>query len=174
MGYRTSQCVFIVALIAAGIWQTTSVNAQMAQQEDWCWGSRVVTADQTISGCTAVINSGKYTGQNLTLAVWIRGKAYTKKGQYDRAIQDYDLAIKLDATYGGAFGDRGFAYANKGQYDRAIQDYDQAIKLAPDYAEAFYNRGNAYSAKGQYDRAIRDYDQAIKLDPDKSRRAKAI
>ena len=60
-----------------------------------------------------------------------RGKAYSKLIEYDRAIQDYDQAIKIDPNYVYAFVNRGIMYAKKKQYDRAIQDYDQAIKLDP-------------------------------------------
>ena len=97
-----------------------------------------------------------------------RGTAYNDKGQYDRAIQDFDQAIRLDPNYALAFNNRGIAYDDKGQYDRAIQDYDQAIKLDPNYASLQQPR-HAYDDKGQYDRAIQDYDQAIKLDPNYAR-----
>ena len=94
-----------------------------------------------------------------------RGNAYSAKGQYDRAIQEFDQAISLNPKSADAFYDRGNAYSAKGQYDRAIQDYDQAISLYPIHGSAFINRGDAYYAKGQYDRAIQDYDHAISLNP---------
>ena len=68
-------------------------------------------------------------------------------GQYDRAIQDYDQAIRLNPNWAEAFNNRGRAYSDKGQHDRAIQDLDQAIRLNPNFAEAFYNRGHAYADK---------------------------
>ena len=63
--------------------------------------------------------------------------AYDEKGQYDRAIQDFDQANKLNPNNTNAINARGKAYNAKGQHDRAIQDYDQAIKLDPNYAPAF-------------------------------------
>ena len=87
------------------------------------------------------------------------------KGEFDRAIQDYDQAIRLNPRDADAFDGRGGAYNSKGEYDRAIQDFDQAIRLEPNAAHAFYNRGSAYYMKIEYDRAIRDYDQSIRLNP---------
>jgi tetratricopeptide (TPR) repeat protein len=104
--------------------------------------------DLMISGCTAVIQSGDETPPNLAIALNKRGNAYLDKGQYDRAIQDFDQAIRLNPNYAGAFNNRGHAYDEKGQPDRAIQDYDQAIRLGPNFVVAFSNRGLAKRAKG--------------------------
>jgi len=43
---------------------------------------------------------------------------------HDRAIQDYDEAIKLNSNFEQAFFNRGHAYDKKGQFGRAIQDYN--------------------------------------------------
>jgi lipoprotein NlpI len=132
--------------------------------------------DLAISGCTAMIQSGHETQQNLAVAFLNRGAAYLDKGQPDRAIQDYDQAIRLNPNYAAAFRNRGRAYSAKGDNDRAIADFNEAIRLDPkravaynnrrnNHAVRYYNRGNAYSAKGDNDRAIADYNEAIPLDP---------
>jgi lipoprotein NlpI len=90
---------------------------------------------------------------------------YGRKGQLDRAIEDFDQAIRLNPNFAEAYVKRSIAHALKGQSDRAIEDLDQAIRLNPNYAQAFYNRGTAYDRKGQFDRAIEDFDQAIRLNP---------
>jgi tetratricopeptide (TPR) repeat protein len=88
-----------------------------------------------------------------------------ERKQPDRAISDYDEAIRLNPKDVSAYVNRGDAYRHNGDYDRAISDYDQAISLAPERAIAYFSRGFAYARKGDYDRAIADYDQAIRLDP---------
>jgi hypothetical protein len=65
---------------------------------------------------------------------------HERKGQYHRALQDYDQTIRLEPW-------------------NAIQDFDQTIELDPSFAPAFNDLGNAHERKGQYDRAIRDFDQ---------------
>ena len=86
------------------------------------------------------------------------------RGEYDRAIADFDKAIRLDPNNAEFYYKRGTAFINKGDYDRAIADYDQAIRLKPT-TSAYGSRALAYSSKGEYDRAIADCDQALKLDP---------
>ena len=106
------------------------------------------------------------SASSLTSVDYFRkGNDYANQGDYGKAIEDYDEAIRLDPKYAGAYHSRGQAYGLLGQYERAIEDFDEAIRLDPQYAKAYNNRGNAYQELGQYERAIEDYDEAIRLDP---------
>jgi hypothetical protein len=55
-------------------------------------------ADLSISGCTAVIQSGHET--NVANAFYNRGLAYGRKDQYDRTVRDSDQAIQLNPNEG--------------------------------------------------------------------------
>ena len=157
-----------LSVVATSGWAGLAV-AQTPQQENWCEGKDSPTPDLRIGGCTAVIQSGNFAGKYLAWSFTGRGNAYSTKGQYDRAIADYDQAIRLNPSHGIAFYNRGYAWRAKGEYDRSIADYDQAIQLDPNFSAAFNNRGTAYDDKKDYDRAIADYDQAIRLDPNYAR-----
>jgi len=165
MGRRECFALLGGAMIFAAL-MVVSPAAQQSPAQTWCYGNDS-TDDQTIAGCTRVIQSGRENQRDLASAYFNRGVAYGHKGDFDRAIRDFDQAIKINPSY-EAFYSRGLTYSNKGLWDRAIQDYDEAIKLNPNYVKAISNRGNAYLAKRQYDRAIQDYDQAIKLDPNEA------
>jgi tetratricopeptide (TPR) repeat protein len=130
-----------------------------------CNGADRALLAPTIEGCTALIDSGGEGKQVLTIAYSNRGNAYAAKGEYDRAIRDFDESIKLSPNYAKAFNNRGVAYRKSGEHDRAIADFDSAIKLAPNYAVAFANRGETYQRKGEYELATRDYDEAIRHEP---------
>ena len=67
---------------------------------------------------------------------------------YDRAIRDFDEAIRLDPKYARAYAERGYAWLAKGNYDQALKDYDQAIRLDPAMAQYVdQNRRTAWSRK---------------------------
>ena len=94
-----------------------------------------------------------------------RGNAYSEKGNFDAAIQDFTTAIELDPENDDVYYNRGNAYSEKGNFDAAIQDFTTAIELNPENDDVYYNRGNAYSEKGNFDAAIQDFTTAIELNP---------
>ena len=66
----------------------------------------------------------------------IAAALYGNKGDQDRAIADYDQAIRLDPGLAHAYANRGSAYTDKMDYDRAIADLDQAIRLDPGFVQS--------------------------------------
>jgi tetratricopeptide (TPR) repeat protein len=123
------------------------------------------SGDVAIAACSRAIASGRYKDRDLAALYGNRGVEYGDKGDLDRALEDFDRAIKVDAKYARAYYNRGTVWSAKRDPDRAIADFGQAIKLDPNYVTAYNSRGSAWSNKGDRDRAIADFDQAIKLDP---------
>jgi tetratricopeptide (TPR) repeat protein len=118
-----------------------------------------------IAACDRVIASRKFTGRRLAFAHYNRGLAWLEMGEYDRAIADFDVSVRLDPTSAWTFNNRGSAWYAKADFDRAIADFDQAIRLDPEYALAYNNRGEVWKHRADFPRAIADYRQAIALDP---------
>ena len=160
------QRIFAIAFVVMAILPLRPVFAQTQQQLNWCLHKDdAFSPALRIDGCTATIRSGRQSGKDLSRVFYNRGIAYAKKSQYDRAIADFNQAIRLDPDSIFALNNRGAAYARKGQYDDAIADFNEAIRINASYAITYNNRGIAYAKKGQYDRAIEDFDQAIRFDP---------
>jgi tetratricopeptide (TPR) repeat protein len=93
------------------------------------------------------------------------GKALLEKKEYDKAINAFTDAIRLDPNDVAAYFNRGLAYDNQHKFDEAIRDYTEAIRLDPNDVAAYYGRGLAYYKQHKFDEAIRDYTEAIRLDP---------
>jgi tetratricopeptide (TPR) repeat protein len=81
--------------------------------------------DPVIEACMGIIRSGQENTSDLAGAFNNRGHAYNVEREYDRAIQDFDQAIRLDPNNVLALNDRGTVYNSKHEYDQAIQDLDQ-------------------------------------------------
>ena len=94
-----------------------------------------------------------------------RGWDFYQKKDYDKAISDFNDAIKLNPNSALAYFNRGITYGDKKEYDKAISDFNDAIRLDPNSALGYFNRGIAYAGKREYDEAISDFNDAIRLDP---------
>lgn len=98
-----------------------------------------------------------------------RGVAFLQAGAVDRALADFDIALRLDAEHGPAYNNRGNAFLLLGQYDKAIADYDKALQVGltntADLTRLYYNRSIAYQGKGDNALALKDLNRALEYDP---------
>src|SRR6202034_1954941 len=96
-----------------------------------CYEYAKANPDLAFHFCSAAIKSNHLSKQNLAVSLNNRGNAYSVTGEFDKAIQDYDEAIRLNPKDANVFNNRGTAYVSKGNFDRAIIDFDEAIRLKP-------------------------------------------
>ncbi len=85
-----------------------------------------------------------------------RGVAYGSLGEYKKAIDDFNLALRAFSVSPKAMCNRGRAYLSLKMPQEAIKDFDAAIKLAPNLAEAYTNRAAAFRMLGMPQRAEAD------------------
>jgi lipoprotein NlpI len=154
-------------VLAAAMVLTAPAVAQTSSDYDWYLRSEVSkpSTEQLIQGCTAIIQSKRETNKTRSSAFFNCGRSHANNGDYDRAIADYNEAIRLDPENASAYNSRGNANQAKGDHDHAIADYTEAIRLDPKYAPAYNNRGLTWYLKGGYDPAITDFNEAIRLNP---------
>jgi protein O-mannosyl-transferase len=95
-----------------------------------------------------------------------RGNIYSHREDWERAIHDYDEAVRFNPDSANAYNNRGLTLASMGDLDAAIRDFDQVIRIEPENPRNYVTRGAVYASKGEFDRAIQDYDAAIGLKSD--------
>ena len=54
---------------------------------------------------------------------------FAVKSEYEKAIENYDEAIRLNPQYGSVYYNRGIAYRNLGQQEIADRDFQKAKEL---------------------------------------------
>ena len=146
-------------LIAAG---TAPAQSQSQAAVATCAASN---AEAAIPACTRMLGLKNWSASDRSRLHVHRGVAYSRKRDYDRAIQDFNAAVRLDPNQGRAYSNRGFAYNQKGDYDHAISDLSRAILLEPDIATTYSDRAHAYSVRGDKERARADLQKALELNP---------
>ena len=91
------------------------------------------------------------------------GNEYYERGDYDRAIENYNMAILLNPVFSEAYFNRALAYYQLKNFDKSVSDYSKAAELDPHNPFIYNNKGDAHYRKQDYNNAIKDYDKAIQL-----------
>jgi len=113
-----------------------------------------------IDSCTQILQSNPADFNALAN----RGVGLRLSGEYDRAIADFDAAVRVNPDMAGLYLERGLAYDAKGEHLPAIRDFSEAIERKSDLVQAHFGRAIAYQAVGQRDQAITDMNNAMRLD----------
>jgi tetratricopeptide (TPR) repeat protein len=156
----------VLRLLAAVLSMTVGVQALAQNYDEFfkkCYANG--DPDQTLIACSAVITKGLDDNIDLATAFKNRGNAYDDKGQFDRAIEDYDQAVTINPRDADAFNSRGTTHSAMGRYDLAILDYDEAIRLNPSSTVALNNRCFARALSSRVEQALADCNESLRIKP---------
>jgi tetratricopeptide (TPR) repeat protein len=92
----------------------------------------------------------------------LRGDAYHVKGDFPRALADYNRLLQTNPKAADVLVERALVYRDMGDFDRAFADLDRAIELQPTSFN-YSMRGVVWRYKGDLDRALVDQDKAVAI-----------
>jgi tetratricopeptide (TPR) repeat protein len=95
--------------------------------------------DKIVAVCAGLVDGDKTQKADRLRALLARAGAYDRKDQIDRAIADYDAALRLDPTLADIFNARGELWRRKGDRPRALADFGAALKLNSQHEAARAN-----------------------------------
>ncbi|WP_269617306.1 tetratricopeptide repeat protein [Prochlorococcus marinus] len=109
----------------------------------------------------------KATNWNTYKLNFENGYRMLNKGEYEKAIEYFNKAIKQYSREGAAYYNRGNAYSELGKSEEAIKDYLKSIELDSETGNqyAYNNISIEYDALGDYKNAIKYINLAIKAYP---------
>jgi tetratricopeptide (TPR) repeat protein len=167
--HATCRHLLAAAILGAGLGLSSSAVPAVAQAPatdiGQCTGAGA--ADAVIAACSSIIGEGRAGDAVIAQALRARAVAWHNKGEFDRAIADYDHSLRLAPNNAAALNNRGVAWQARGNIDRAIADFSDAIRADPtDQAGAHRFRSLALRQRGDIDGALADADRAIRLYPD--------
>ena len=93
------------------------------------------------------------------------GRLNDAQGEYETAMDNYKIAIELDASHQEALFHLAYACDLRGQDDAAIDYYRQTKANSPVYANAMLNLAVLYEDIGEYDRAEICVDMVLDCHP---------
>jgi tetratricopeptide (TPR) repeat protein len=157
-GWQLTRKTCILALAAIVLIAGSSLSVGRADSAADCFSEDI---ERRIEGCTALIESGDERSADLSLAYAMRALAYSLKGRYERAIPDYDEAIRMKPDFAVALNNRAWAYFRWGKPDQGLPDVEKSLEYSPTSAHSLDTRAHIKQALGEPEAALRDYDRAM-------------
>ncbi len=104
-----------------------------------------------------------------------RARTYVRLGKLEKAIEDCNAALKINAKLADAYVTRAEAERSQNELAKALEDFSKALDQNPERADALAARGTLYQqmaeadsdgeqSRKRLDRAVKDFDKLLKLD----------
>lgn len=121
-----------------------------------------------------MIGENSYRQMEFDPEIWnFFGIAYSKKGDFERAIEMYEYALPLDSESPALYtnlGEAQFSLTVKTKdtdvFKKSILSFQKALELDPDYPLAFNGLGKALRLAGEMNGAISALKKALELEPE--------
>ncbi len=109
---------------------------------------------------------GRYHAGRIRFRQAELGSADDRVSSYERALAEYDEAVRLEPTNANYVNQLGLSYRRLERWEMAYSCYEHAIALAPDRVDFRRNLGIAYQANGRWDKALPHLEEVLKQTPD--------
>ncbi|MBN1516768.1 tetratricopeptide repeat protein [Candidatus Sumerlaeota bacterium] len=95
-----------------------------------------------------------------------RGMAWFVLSDYEKAIEDFNRSLELNAQNYRALNHRGLSFRVLGRHEEALQDFDASIVLNGGQVNAYYVRALIHFDLQDYASALESCERALNLRPD--------
>ena len=106
---------------------------------------------------------------NVKLIYFNHGYVLDKRKQFDRAIEKYTMAIRVDPIFIEAHHNVALILRERGRLDEAIEHFSEVLRYDPNHELANLNLAEVYAQKGDKDAARRYLTTVLTATPNNQR-----
>lgn len=155
--YKRTFMLLLIVCTALSIWLTRE-RTKVWKNSDVLWTDAI----SKYPSSEAYRNRGSYLVNKVAYDL---GKKKVDENEFDRALEDFNISIKMNPDNAKVYINRANIHGLKNQFDLALSDYSKAIELDKTDAQTFFNRAITYSIMKQFGKAAEDYTTALALNP---------
>ncbi|XP_030622706.1 dynein axonemal assembly factor 4 [Chanos chanos] len=165
---RSAGCIKIS--FTPRVFPTALRESRLAEEEEWL--QKQAEARRSVNTDLAELDDLKDEERNPD---WLKekGDKFFMAGNYQAAVNAYNLAIKLNRNIPSLFSNRAACHLKLRNLHKAIEDSSQALELfipavddnAGARLKAHIRRGTAFCELELYVEGLQDYNAALKIDP---------
>jgi len=118
----------------------------VAMNQDWAWATQKKEFQRALE-----------LNMNSAAVHWAYASYLSRVGLVNDALDEANLALKIDPASSRAYMNMSFIFYFARQYDQALAQIERARALRPDPAETLFPLSIIYVEKGQFDKAIQEF-----------------
>lgn len=130
-----------------------NVNGKVPFPDSLCLSNKI-----NISNPTIICSDSQ-----KVYSCYLSGIIFDSDSNYESAIKEFNMAIKLDKNFAEAYDKRGVVYTKLLMFDKALKDLSKAIELNKDFSVAYNHRGIVYYCLMEYNKSLTDYNEALTI-----------
>ncbi|MEK7256812.1 MAG: tetratricopeptide repeat protein, partial [Bacteroidota bacterium] len=89
-----------------------------------------------------------------------------REKNYQKALENYELAIKHKPNFPLAYSNMGIIFFETGNLEKAKECYEKAVQYDPRMVDALRNLGAVHAMQRNFTEAIKLFSQALQYDPE--------
>ena len=138
--------------------QSDGIMAALEKCETYRWAGDLKACEKELAGCSNFENvSAEYHFQ--------KGKLQGALGNYEPAMDEYELAVDLDNTHVKALFALAYSFDLRGDEQEAAHYYKELVQIAPAHVNGLLNLAVLYEDMGKYDKAFNCVESVLKSHP---------
>jgi tetratricopeptide (TPR) repeat protein len=115
-----------------------------------------------IEACSDLLQTENLAPEVAALAYATRALAFSLRHEFDKALPDYDRALRIKPNFAVALNNRAWALFRSGSLEAGLADVQRSLALSPDSAHALDTRAHILQSQGKIEEALRDYHRAVR------------
>jgi DNA-directed RNA polymerase subunit alpha len=138
--------------------QSDGVTAMLEKCETYRLAGNLEACEKELAGCGNFENvSAEYHYQ--------KGKLQDCLGNYDQAMNEYELAIDLDHSHVKSLFALAYSFDLRGDEQEAAYYYKELVQVAPAHVNGLLNLAVLYEDMAEYDKALHCVESVLKSHP---------
>lgn len=93
------------------------------------------------------------------------GNHYFGRQEYAKAIEQYEKANAINASFSPVYNQLGYAYRSLEKYPESERAFKKYIELLPNDPNPYDSYAELLMKMGRFDESIRNYEKALSIDP---------